>query len=674
MAKILHIGMSVAPVISKELHRLGSYRFFDWTQYMELGEGFKELLNRDLLKVSEQCDPDITFLHVQRPGVIDVEVAKQLRGYVINYTYDVARPIPQWYYDIGKHINTTIFCDEPGMWEFRADGINSDFSLPGYDDSVFRTNGSKGVYGDIVFLGNNYDRSQNFHNTQNRADIVDFLKENYKDSFKVYGNNWSYNDGNLMYKEQKEAECYRSCKIAISMSHFDLERYTSDRIFRILGSGAFCLSKWYPGVEKDFTDKVHLRIWKTESDLKELIDYYLIHEDERSLIAANGNKLAISTATWAIRIKNIIDMAKARISKEYKSRTVKVAQENYIKAVEKINTDSYQIVPQELPESAFFTEEPIEVKQVEFLDEIPVSKIFDQNIQKEYLKLYSERRIDYSRLKDICIFKLKNEQPVDVSVIIPVRSRANFNKVLTKHLKMAMEFYPNVTYSITFVEYSMNTEHMDICDDDVNYINVPFGGYFNKCMAFNVGAFFSNKAKYYLFHDLDIIMDKYFFSNIFKNLENNKDIALQTFKLRRVLYCNEHLSEDVIKGIVPIEKLTNRYPGVTEPMNPEQMKAPGGSIFVSKTQFLNAGGYDPELFFGYSIEDQFFYDKLQLTGGIISCNNPAIELYHLHHPPLWSSNPFLSHHHLIYTEFSKLTLEEKQHFLELEKSNISKFL
>ena len=706
--KILHVGMAVMPAISRELSKLGPYRFFDWTQYMELGPGAKEVLKRDLLKVSEQMNPDITFLHIQRAGVIDASIASLLKGFVINYTYDVALPIPSWYEEVGRKINLTLFCDVPGVQDFLEKGIEAEFMQVGYDQMVFRPNGSTGDFlNDIVFLGNNYDDSQGFHLTNQRSEMVKFLKDTYGHTFKVYGNKWPYQDGNLMYRESKEAECYRSAKIGISISHFDLERYTSDRTFRIMGCGTFCLIKWYPGIEKDFTDGVHLRVWKTFDELKELIDYYIEHEEERKTIARNGYNLVIETATWEHRMKTINEMANAKMSKQYKSRVVKVAQQFHKKPEEIapiLPTPHTQIIPtpsikaeiiipalpKDMPASPHSTSYPqtiIEdtdhsnnlnnlvpaVHGVQFLDEIPILKIDSSPSDPEHLKLYSQRRIDYNRLKDTCFFKLNKTEAVDVSVIIPVRSRSNFNEPLVKHLKQAMAFFPGKTYSITFVEYSVNMEHEQYCTGDVNYINVPFGGYFNKCLAFNVGALFSNKAKYFLFHDLDIIMKKDFFKNIFANLEKNPT-ALQPFRLRRVLYCSEALSKNVISGGISIDALHTKYHGITEPNLPEQMRAPGGSIFVSKEQFVEAGGYDPELFFGYSIEDQFFYDKLNLTGGIRSCNDPGIEVFHLWHPPLWSSNPFLTHHQQIYETYSKLDIESKKKFMLLEKQNIQNFI
>src|SRR3972149_1749928 len=97
--KILHIGMEMMPGIAKGLSKLGGYRFIDWTIFMELGSVGQIALQKEILKISNEMIPDVTFIHVQRPGVISGELSSQLKGFVINYTYDVVKPIPKWFYD-----------------------------------------------------------------------------------------------------------------------------------------------------------------------------------------------------------------------------------------------------------------------------------------------------------------------------------------------------------------------------------------------------------------------------------------------------------------------------------------------------------------------------------------------------------------------------------------------
>lgn len=470
--KILHVGMAVMPAISRELSKLGPYRFFDWTQYMELGPGAKEVLKRDLLKVSEQMNPDITFLHIQRAGVIDASVASLLKGFVINYTYDVALPIPSWYEEVGRKINLTLFCDEPGVQDFLEKGIEAEFMQVGYDQMVFRPNGSTGDFlNDIVFLGNNYDDSQGFHLTNQRSEMVKFLKDTYGHTFKVYGNKWPYQDGNLMYREYKEAECYRSAKIGISISHFDLERYTSDRTFRIMGCGTFCLIKWYPGIEKDFTDGVHLRVWKTFDELKELIDYYIEHEEERKTIARNGYNLVIETATWEHRMKTINEMANAKMSKQYKSRVVKVAQQFHKK--EEIAPEPQQpvlpivstIIPNHLiePPEVYTPKEIIELNQQIKINDKPgvplidsmfvhakidesINYVWDRDISSYNYTFLTDYDVDKApSLTDKTLYAWIMESP-ELSVDPHNYVLKNYNKfkAVFTHSKKLIDLNPNI--------------------------------------------------------------------------------------------------------------------------------------------------------------------------------------------------------------------------------------
>jgi spore maturation protein CgeB len=102
--------------------------------------------------------------------------------------------------------------------------------------------------------------------------------------------------------DKQEAAIYRGSKMAISLSHYDLERYFSDRMLRIMGCSTLCLAKWYPGIEKDFTDGVHLVVWRDIQELITKIHYYMDHPKERFIIARGGHLRVGLEHTWSIRI------------------------------------------------------------------------------------------------------------------------------------------------------------------------------------------------------------------------------------------------------------------------------------------------------------------------------------------------------------------------------------
>ena len=66
-------------------------------------------------------------------------------------------------------------------------------------------------------------------------------------------------------------------------------------------------------------------------------------------------------------------------------------------------------------------------------------------------------------------------------------------------------------------------------ENNINYIWANYKGSdrFNKCLAYNMGAFFSNKSKYCLFHDIDCLIQSDFFIKLEENIKNQNCQAIQ---------------------------------------------------------------------------------------------------------------------------------------------------
>jgi len=232
-----------------------------------------------------------------------------------------------------------------------------------------------------------------------------------------------------------------------------------------------------------------------------------------------------------------------------------------------------------------------------------------------------------SILKDIC----------RISVIVPLRGRKRFVSPLMRSFMKAQK--PEVDTCITIVEHSPEPESSFVKDEySVNYIHIPCAEEvpFNKCLAMNVGALFSAKAQYFLFHDVDLIVRSDFFLNIDKNVEKKKCKAIQTFDKRRVLNCPSMLTEDIIKDKVNFDDFKEGWRGIYDH---GRYGAPGGSIMVDKDTFFRVGGYDPELWHSFSPEDLFFWDKVSIFTKMEICDNPVNDIYHLHHPLQQHTNP-----------------------------------
>jgi len=293
-------------------------------------------------------------------------------------------------------------------------------------------------------------------------------------------------------------------------------------------------------------------------------------------------------------------------------------------------------------------------------------------IKQQIIEIYDKNKIDYVALKESCEFSMVNTDDVDVSIIIPVRGRESFNKPLVNHLIASMDFFNNKTYSITFVEHSEEPKHKELCKDSTNHIWIKKidRGLFNKCLSMNVGALFSNKAKYYLFHDIDLLTDRQFFHNIFQNLSRIPEgSALQSFGGRRVVVMDNNLTIRILRNTTKIDDVV--------PGNPESLYctpgAPGGSIFISHDSFYKVGGFDAEFFHSYSCEDAFFYHKLEMTVGVQGCDNPLVDVFHMDHPRTnGSDNPDRHIQSLINSGFRGMSAGDKINLIEHISNNINK--
>jgi spore maturation protein CgeB len=246
---------------------------------------------------------DVLFLQIQSDRILSVSQIRMLsqRGVkIFNFTGDVRQPIPKWYHELAPYV-TTLFSNKTDSDLFKSLGFKSEYFQIGYNVEFYNTTGPKIAGPEIVFMGNNYPGM--FPLSGLRIEMVELLQKKYGSRFGVYGNGWK---GSKWLDQNTEAGIYRNCKIAINLSHFDLKRYSSDRLFRILGCGAFCLSHKFEEIEEEFTNDSDLVYWSNLEELTKLIDIYLSFEAQpiRQLIANNGNQLCEKKYTWKHRIES----------------------------------------------------------------------------------------------------------------------------------------------------------------------------------------------------------------------------------------------------------------------------------------------------------------------------------------------------------------------------------
>jgi hypothetical protein len=307
--KLLHIGLCVSEI--ENGFQKAFKQVLGADNYFEISTGHKNL-NGNIINLFNKCNPNIVFMQIQTPNIVHnqtMDYIKSNGAYIINWTGDKRSSVPSWMIDCAPFVSLTSFSNMEDVREMQKFGYNSEYLEIGYDETIYTNIGNKYNKHDILFMANN-NGANYFPMSTFRINIVNELKTYYHNKFGVFGRGWHYNDGNVNTSQNEEANWYRGCKIAINCSHFNVARYNSDRLLRILGSGTFCLSYKHPEMEQDYENYKHLVYFESIEDLINKIDYYLEHENERKQIAENGRQLVLNRNTFKHQVENIIKLVK----------------------------------------------------------------------------------------------------------------------------------------------------------------------------------------------------------------------------------------------------------------------------------------------------------------------------------------------------------------------------
>lgn len=296
--KLFHLGLCVAEYPNDGL-RNGLLPIC--SDYRELNCGHATV-NDEVLQIIDDFGPDLVFMQIQSANVIFSSVFRYIseRALIINWTGDCRDTIPQWMLDVSPYCITAF----SNMRDVRS-LPGSEYLEIGYDPTIFNPEGEATQVQPIVFFGNHYGNQ--FPMSQFRYDMVRTLQQ--RPDFGVYGNYPGAN-GTFNHSQKAEAAAYRGAKIAINCSHYEIERYSSDRLLRILGTGVFCLCKSYPNMP--FVDGVHLRTWNTMEELQDLCDYYLQNVQERGRIAKQGQEFALEHFSYRAMGENVLEIYNKR--------------------------------------------------------------------------------------------------------------------------------------------------------------------------------------------------------------------------------------------------------------------------------------------------------------------------------------------------------------------------
>ncbi len=257
--KVLHLGILHSPNLA--ISRAFRERDHDITEYD--CRGTKDI-NGVAVREVTGSKYDLVFMQIQGPGIITAETCDTMRSsgaLTVLWNGDVrSEEEIAWTKALAAHVDITSFTNETDNDIIRSLGYRAEYLQIGYDDLIYNDRGAAKRSG-IVFAGNNYN--SRFPQSDARSAMVDRMKTEFGDTFKVYGNGWGGKSEKHLSPDQ-EAQMYRQALIAIGMDHYIRPYFASDRLLRSQACGAMVLQQHYPGIAHEHP---HVPYWNTVDQL-----------------------------------------------------------------------------------------------------------------------------------------------------------------------------------------------------------------------------------------------------------------------------------------------------------------------------------------------------------------------------------------------------------------------
>lgn len=195
---------------------------------------------------------------------------------------------------------------------FESKGINHFYMKPGvYKPECYIAQSQKSL--DVVFVGGGArpgELGAYGHPEWNyRNELIAWLVDTYKERFHKFGHPQE------TIRNEALNQLYADAKVVVgdSVGLIGHSHYWSDRVYETLGRGGFIIHPYIKGMDEEFHDKVHLRYYQYGNwrQLKELIDYYLEHDDERLRIRDTGHEFVKRNATYHNRLQQMLEIIDA---------------------------------------------------------------------------------------------------------------------------------------------------------------------------------------------------------------------------------------------------------------------------------------------------------------------------------------------------------------------------
>jgi spore maturation protein CgeB len=113
--------------------------------------------------------------------------------------------------------------------------------------------------------------------------------------------------------EEQKSRAFNSAKIVLNTMHFAEIDGVNCRLFEAAGCGAFQIIDWKPALPDLFEPERELVTFRTRRELKDKVDFYLAHPEERQEIADRAYARAHREHTYEARLAKMFEILRLEI-------------------------------------------------------------------------------------------------------------------------------------------------------------------------------------------------------------------------------------------------------------------------------------------------------------------------------------------------------------------------
>ena len=211
----------------------------------------------------------------------------------------------------------------------------------------------------------------------------------------------------------------------------------------------------------------------------------------------------------------------------------------------------------------------------------------------------------------------------DVNIVIGCCGRPDLLRATVLHLKKSLGS-TDLRVSIVVSEMGSEPLFRDFAADlGVEYLFIPFEASdtenkHSEALSQSLAYFCIRKSQWYCFHCADIVVPEDWLARLEVLLKKNRGF-IQPYSGKKLQYLSPEYSQMVVEanGTTNIRELeasilSGSGPGLKKLDNHQSIAGnTGGSIFVTRNDFEQVGGFEPEIFFGWGWEDILLWSKLE---------------------------------------------------------------